>query len=304
MGRWQIAAVSVGLIFSLRSVSLLAATAAEQQENLWNNISDSRYAELPPFSNPGFWDLWKLTSSRFLAGAFINDGDEMEDGRIKVIHRFGVAAKVNWVARGDHPYTGIFASGAEHGIMRLSLATPPSSTSLTPGFGLKLLIDHQDSVNIMAMNALTGQDDPNVFAKSFSNSLPKPTGNLALLLVDHFFTGALAVASIMNGNSLHLPVQHFAERDQFGAVYVTSQAPAQLIFEPTTAAQSLMSGASSIEDFRLDLQDRGTGIHLYRVYALETKETNARRYIGDIYQSSDWIASEYGDKELFFRHHH
>ena len=66
------------------------------------------------------------------------EGDELPAGRTKLIHSVGVVGRVVWVSLPTHPYTGIF-TGANHGLLRLSLATEPDPASATtiPGLALK-----------------------------------------------------------------------------------------------------------------------------------------------------------------------
>jgi hypothetical protein len=96
--------------------------------------------------------------------------------RAKLIHSQGVVAKVKLdVTNGDSPFTGLFKSGADYGLIRLSLAGKASTTHMTPGFGLKFLRDGIDSANLVAMYRLAGQDNLNFFANDFSNHIPGET---------------------------------------------------------------------------------------------------------------------------------
>jgi len=82
-------------------------------------------------------------------------GDTFENGlfgpRNKYIHTVGNTATVKFTpVSNNEGYTGIFASGADHALIRLSLAKQPDQTKTTaaealdnfiPGFGLKFLRD-------------------------------------------------------------------------------------------------------------------------------------------------------------------
>jgi hypothetical protein len=66
---------------------------------------------------------------------------------------------VRWESTGNHPFTGIFASGAKYGIMRQSevdRVDPEVLNSSSPGFGLKLFRDYMPSANILSMYSHRG----------------------------------------------------------------------------------------------------------------------------------------------------
>ena len=51
--------------------------------------------------------------------------DLLPPGRAKYIHSVGAVATVSFEPSGSpHPFTGLFATGAKHGVLRLSTATP------------------------------------------------------------------------------------------------------------------------------------------------------------------------------------
>jgi len=98
--------------------------------------------------------------------------------RGKWIHSVAQIAKTSWVPKGNHPYTGIFKGGAKYGYVRLSSAVDPGTdfSQLTPGMGLKLLTDGQDSANLVSMYSLGGnpKGDTNFFSQDFTNHPPPP----------------------------------------------------------------------------------------------------------------------------------
>ena len=67
----------------------------------------------------------------------VRRGDELQAGRIKVIHTFGSTAKVALqFTPGASQYTGIY-SGSSSALLRISLARMNFS-SFTPGMGIKV----------------------------------------------------------------------------------------------------------------------------------------------------------------------
>ena len=96
-------------------------------------------------------------------------------------------------------YTGIFASGADHGLIRLSAAKEPDMSAgtepkdalerFTPGFGLKFLRDGVPSGNMVAMYSVDGAETWSFFRMDFSNHVPDPE-SLALKVLSKKFATA------------------------------------------------------------------------------------------------------------------
>ena len=77
----------------------------------------------------------------------------MKLGRVKVNHRQGVVGQIEWVSTGDHPYTGMYASGSDTAIIRFSETTllTPDSPGLLPSLAIKFLVDGTESKNLFGM---------------------------------------------------------------------------------------------------------------------------------------------------------
>ena len=117
-------------------------------------------------------------------------GDTFENGwtgvRNKYIHSVGSVATIKYVpTENSEGYTGIFATGADHGLIRLSAAKQPDESksahsaekafdNFVPGFGLKFFRDGVASGNLVAMFGVNGADSWNFFKKDFSNHIGKP----------------------------------------------------------------------------------------------------------------------------------
>ena len=99
----------------------------------------------------------------------------------KRIHSVGNVATVKYESIGTHSYTGMF-KGADHALVRLSLAEGAKPEATTPGIGVKFFRDGMKSANFVAMYTLNGQqkgqkidnDAGNFFANPFSNHVPDP----------------------------------------------------------------------------------------------------------------------------------
>lgn len=108
--------------------------------------------------------------------------------RNKGIHCVGSTGKVKFVPNeSNHLYTGIF-KGAEHGIIRLSVAKPtiPVMKEMAPGMGLKFLRDGVDSANLVAMYSVDGQPSFNYFEHDWSNHIPSFTSKMLIPLAEAF----------------------------------------------------------------------------------------------------------------------
>lgn len=270
--------------------------AREKQDILWDNTVTEMYSKLPA-DNPGVLELMKLLSWRYLLPSFKHVSDELPLGRKKLIHTYGSVAKVRWVADGDHPYTGVFKTGAV-GVTRIGLARQ-SSSPITPGMGLKLLIDGVRSVNLHIMYRLEGQgSDSNIFKHTFTNDLPRPS-----FIPFDLFTGsfAIAVKYLKKGSSpLYLPPSHLSKVDRYGDIIIKNNFPEVLEFRPTEDVQ--LSSDSKI-DYRKKMAGLMPGNVLYEIYAKEKRgKEGAFTKIGELILESEFVASKYGDQKLFFQH--
>ncbi|CDW84335.1 UNKNOWN [Stylonychia lemnae] len=274
-------------------------TAAEKQAQLWEQVTSN------PKSNDWF-------PAYELGGLFVEGmsstlkwvGDTFENGwlgvRSKYIHTVGNTAQVKYTpVSNSEGYTGIFASGADHGLIRLSAAKQFDKTkstaaeaydNFTPGFGLKFLRDGVPSGNLVAMYGVNGFDSWNFFKMDFSNHIPDAQG-LALTLVAKKFATATPFVQ-------YVGLSDIATYDQHGKKTDSPKFPFQLVFEPT-----LKNKFS--DDFTEDFQDQLASIPantlLYKVYSLATP-SSSKVHIGDLTIKSQLVRSYFGDRYLFFKH--
>ena len=281
-------------------------TACQKADSMWNDkIVPSRYDQLPPLTSPGIFDLLKLTTSSFSVKALTSEGDELEQGRRKLIHAFGAEARLRLVispgAAGG--YTGIFRSGAECVIGRFSLAGKPTTGTSIPALALKIFIDgDQPSVNLHIMHSVDGQAGHNFFAQTFSNILPP-----AIAFPKRELTSGFARSAVQFGakdpNPGRLTLEHLAGTLPNGTRIANPQTPYQLLFKPTVQARALMQEASAQDDFRLKLAGLPVGQAVYDIYTLaEGEPAENARPLGQLVLAAPVVSSHYGDEQLFFRH--
>lgn len=298
MRRISILIVTSLLFFNLNSITYAqlpenyqSLPAEEKRDLLWNEISNSHNEEpLPPFGGGGFRAvLDKLKGLFNLSPSFDHASDELPEGRTKIIHANGSVGKIAFVAAANHPFTGIYQSGGI-GLARLSLGTPPSDDSYIPGMAIKFLISNHPSINLQIMNSLEGQNGNwNYFAKDFSNIIPHPTG-WTLRAIETIFEWTRDPAN-------SLPLWHLAAWTTDGKYKNIPTYPERIYFKPTPFISSLIA-ENSREDFRISFLKVPVGV-LYEVYG---EYQGAEYYIGTLMLESSLIASNYGDKNLFFQH--
>lgn len=212
------------------------------------------------------------------------------DKRSKWIHSVGATGGVRFESTNDHPYTGLF-QGAEHGIIRFSSAKAPDSSGVTPGMGVKFFRDGRPSANFVAMYSLDGQpcSDNNFFAHPWKNHISL-TDNFGLKLIAAKFWQASYCP-------LQVGLSDLSSNGQGNA----TKFPYQLTFLP------LVKSECSCTDYDKCLanlvKNVEVGKPIFEVQATADPGEEPRK-IGQIYTTSAFVRSKFGDEELFFKHQH
>ncbi|MCE3046412.1 hypothetical protein [Legionella sp. 16cNR16C] len=266
-------------------------SAEEKQELLWSEVSKSHTSNpLPKLTENSFKQLLVTIKGFFnLRPSFDHESDEEPEGRAKILHSNGSVGKIRFIPTNDHPFTGIYKTGAI-GIARLSMAMPASDTSFVPGMAVKFLIDKHASVNIHAINSLEGQGgDWNFFAKDFSNKIEHSKGKI-LRAIELIFEWTHDPAN-------ELGLWRLAAWDRDGQPAGIPVYPERIYFKPATEVQNIIP-ADSRDDFRVSLSQVSIG-PIYEVYGLYQGN---EYHVGSLMLESELLASEYGDNNLFFQH--
>lgn len=247
--------------------------------------------------------------------------DENPYNNKKVIHTGGSVATVRVEPAGGHDFTGMFKDGFEHGLVRLSLVadwTLPckGGTDLNfkgcikPSMALKMLRDGDFSSNVVAQLNLGdgGGWHFNFFDFTHSTWLPAPSG-AAAALVTYLFSFA-------------------AEKDEISGVGVEEvstkgsrahqnkydiKAPKLIYFVPKD-----LSFSDEEHDPRSDFQGIAAGTALYDIMTIGTDDVCfdgggpimwdelshacPRIKLATVISTSRFVASDYGDRRLFFQH--
>lgn len=165
-----------------------ALSAADKEASLWTEITSNQ----KPYGWYSAVSLGKIFLES-MSPSLHWVGDTFENGwtgvRNKYIHSVGNVGTVKYTpVENNEGYTGIFKSGADHGLIRLSAAKEPSESKKTaeqafdnfvPGFGLKFLRDGVPSGNMVAMYDVMGTQSWNFFKQDFTNHIGMP-GSVAL----------------------------------------------------------------------------------------------------------------------------
>ena len=281
--------------------------ACQKADSMWNDkIIPTIYGDLPDLTAPGVWDLFKLAQTRFTIRSLTNDGDELDMGRRKLVHAWGAVARFRFVSsKAAGGYTGIYESGADCVIGRLSMATKPTETTAVPGLALKFFISGHESINLQIMNSTGGQKSHNFFEMPFSNIIPPPDSFVTRLTQNLFRKAAVAFGA-KDPAPTHLTVEHLARIRIDGTAVVAPKSPFRLIFKPTMATSALMKDATVDTDFRTNLARYPVGQVMYDVYALDEGEPSdylpAGKLVGQLIPTTNIVASSYGDEKLNFQH--
>jgi hypothetical protein len=250
----------------------------KQRSIFFDKIVPSAYSSLPSLSKGLFLGLEALGAPARREG-------------FKAMNTFGTAALFDFVADERSPYTGIFKGGS--GVMRFSYAGPPNLVGNVPGLGLKFFVDGKPSQDMVFMNSFNSQGpSTNVFLKPLSNDLPEPESAL-MRTVKRLFEKASGKSDV-----LHQDLAKLGAVAADGGTAAKPSAPYQVFLEPTREDGIPRDTAN---DFRSDLAGVKPGTAVYDVTAVSSPG-GEKIHIGRIVTGSPFVASEYGDKGLVFKH--
>lgn len=283
-----------------------ALKACEKQDVLWEKAQATVYKELPEYKKMGLPQLMGMGMQELQIKGNLHS-DFAPDGWKKYLHRRGALAKIKIIPM-NNVYSGIF-QGAECGILRLSLTYKTAGDKpVAPGLALKVLRDGTYSANVSALVSLEGQEkDFNFFKHPMSNIVPISSK-----------LGQKLVHKIFNKTSQYpeeLVLTDMANIDSQGKKLTKTISPRQLFFIP---GKSVKEFSSSEHDVRDDFLKIPEGTIVYHLYALPEKYSafdysnysadkansfvKESEHVADIVTTSEFVASEFGDDGIFFRH--
>lgn len=233
----------------------------------------------------------RLINRAFLRKSFVQD-DDVRPPRMKAFHAYGTVAKIQFIADGHHPFTGIFATGGL-GFIRASLAV--GMPNYSPAVAIKFLLDGaHPSENLLLHQSLDTQASRDFFERAPTNHTLNPITfpNTLMLPVLKFW-----LSKISNPIEMQL-VDHLAKVTDDGSVVERPRAPETVYLYD---GEDVHNDPASTDDFRSILAEIPSGSLIYRMYGKESRGAK-QVYIGTITTESGFVASEFGDCILAFRH--
>jgi hypothetical protein len=212
----------------------------------------------------------------------------------KRIHSVGAVATMKFINTHDHSYTGIF-KGTSYAMVRLSSARAYSEFGgPIPGMAAKFFIDGVPSVNVVAMNAVDGQDSGNFFERNFSNHI-SPTVSFFKSMLFRKFEKASSPAALVG-------LSEIALYNNDGSIEDNPIFPFELILVPNKILRMKHADMDKTdEDLRRVLESIPAGTKIYDVYGRATPSSD-REPLGEMIITSKLMYSKFGDENLFFRH--
>ena len=282
-----------------------AKSRREKMADLWGQIEGDSSVTQPV--TPLMWANFDEMLKQKANGSFCQVSDEMKRTVKKTTHTQGVVAQIAWESTGDHPYTGIYASGTEHGIMRFSETTNlhEKSTGLLPSMAIKFLRDGVESCNLFAMPQFTQTDSWNFFKLPLRNRLqgftmednPVEWETIRKKLVEGSARPfATAIGHIGKSN---LDGTDLVDDDVFVPYELWYTSPFQFSDEP-----EMVDGEQVM--FYDQLKTIPVGATILEVWAITAPVADQfdteRVKIADVKLLSPLITSTFADTRLFFQH--
>ncbi|OWA53585.1 hypothetical protein BV898_18007 [Hypsibius exemplaris] len=315
----------VKLIMSLAALALLEVTlvaaylpadyqtrsAAQKQTILWNQIILEPYSTLPTGGH-GLLAMARLLAPTYHTTAFNRVSDELEDGRVKLLHPYGSCAKAELRINAASPYTGVLkANSVGTAVIRPSVAAwDEIGAGLKPGLGVKVLINGGPSVNFHTLFNTDGNgpNNNNFFLNPVANTFVQPDPSPATYLIVKAMELALkllaggAEARPVGVNLLGLTEQTAVEVDGTVVPVNAVRAPFKLTWIPNPAFQV---APESTLDFRRQIERVPSGSTVYTLTAFATQadaDSNNGVPIGELVTTSEFVTTKYCDDNLYLQH--
>jgi len=228
--------------------------------------------------------------------SFDTVSDTMPADRIKRTHPVGTTTLMEFIAKDDTPYTGIF-KGCKHAVMRISefATTAPEMPHTTPGHGMKFLRDGMASANWFMMFAFDGQTSFNFFKNRWTNILREMENECARESIGKHLA---EVTDFPGGMS----VMELAQFDQYGVEIKDFHWPFQIEVEPYDVY-------GWTDEYQNDFLDQLSVIPantaMFKVFAYDEPPEHGgeEKLIGWLVSRSETTSSLWGDEMLHFQHH-
>ena len=251
----------------------------------------SPYEPLPSAAVTNSQTMRRLAKRAFLREAFEQDAD-VRPPRAKAFHTFGTVGKMRFEADGEHPFTGIFETGAV-GFVRASLAV--GMPNYSPAAAFKFLLDGpHPSQNLLVHQSLDKQASRDFFERAPTNHTlaPGTFPNTLMLPLLRFWLSRISSPIELQR------LDHLAVITNDGTEVEQACAP-ELVYLYGT--DEVRNDPAATADFRSILAEIPAETPLYRMYG-KASQSAEKVYIGLITLESPFVASAFGDHILAFQH--
>jgi hypothetical protein len=273
-------------------------SASQKMAEIWSNINANHATAA--------WPGVKLAGI-FVEGmspTFDATGDVFHEGmlghRQKYIHSVGATAKAKFVPVANE-YTGVFGSGCDNALVRLSSAVEPvKGTMVAPGMGLKCLRDGIESANLVSMYSVDGnpEGDWNFFSQNFYNHIKPGVSTATKALSAKFATATDYITEV--------GLSDWAQHDQHGRAASKAVFPFELVFKPHSQVHTMFSSKfnGNYMQYLEDLTNVPANASIYDVYARDKPSQigGQLKKIGTLQLNGKLVKSKFGDENLFIRH--
>lgn len=269
-------------------------TASAKLDFLWAKIrQDSQTGKYPAGLNLANIFVESVITT------FQNSHDTHPAGRRKYTHSVGTVAKAKFVATEDSPFTGVF-KGTEQLLIRFANAKLPVTGFTSPAMSMKFLIDGVRSTNFGVMPGLDDQPDYDVFRETYTNHPVYPEDKTVQTLLKKF--------SQASGCPCMLGISEAASFNVDGSEVSDVVSPYEILFKPTA---EMPKPPVNIPINQYDLttyiemaQSIPAGTHLFEVFGFTDTRYRQKEPVkmGDLYSTSEFVTSKFGDNNLSFRH--
>lgn len=137
-------------------------TRQEKLDFMWQQIVPDEEAFVDP--QPYYWKEWPQQFEMNMNRPF-RAGDDFQRFRPKIAHTQGLHAKVTWNPVEGNRFTGMYETGSDTAILRISETTMlhELSSGLLPSLAIKFFIDGRESENLLAMPSFESTSSWNFF---------------------------------------------------------------------------------------------------------------------------------------------
>ncbi len=286
------------------SVILPNGKAQTQQNALWSHVLASEYKQLPPLNqkervlnlNPAMAHK-QLMELRLRAFDVTGDVRRVTDHKMTHINGPAALAKVVFE---PGPFTGMFSAGEQLTLIRTSFAFNPTKTTgphdfPQPGLAVKFFASFVPTLNVLAMGSLDGEgSDGRFFSTPMATKLEPPKSLKGKV--------GEAIFKASTHSPGHLRLDHLARVNSDGSTVKTPVTPEWIVFAPTELSKTF--GKKDARDFRDEILKIPAGSRIYTIHGALKKPdgTMVRLKMGYLETTSRFVASEFADRKLHFRH--